>query len=151
MPQIRDAILLLIGNKTVEELQDIQGKNQVKAELKARSTPSSKKQARSTIFTSPTLWCSDRRGTHPSSSLTAAIKSGKVSTELIENERSPQPPATALRVDLFRTYERARGSGGLRVPNLDIVLDSFARKFTTSLTNTLQRSFARGLGKSCRC
>jgi len=34
MPQIRDAILLLIGNKTVEELQDIQGKNQVKAELK---------------------------------------------------------------------------------------------------------------------
>ena len=34
MPQIRDAILLLIGNKTFEELQDIQGKNQVKAELK---------------------------------------------------------------------------------------------------------------------
>lgn len=36
MPQIRDAILLLIGNKTFEELQDIQGKNQVKAELKSR-------------------------------------------------------------------------------------------------------------------
>ena len=36
MPQIRDAILLLIGNKTSEELQDIQGKNQVKAEVKSK-------------------------------------------------------------------------------------------------------------------
>ena len=36
MPQIRDAILLLIGNKAFEELQDIQGKNQVKAELKSK-------------------------------------------------------------------------------------------------------------------
>ncbi len=36
MPQIRDAILLLIGNKTFDELQDIQGKNQVKAELKSK-------------------------------------------------------------------------------------------------------------------
>lgn len=36
MPQIRDAVLLLIGNKTFEELQDLQGKKQVKAELKNR-------------------------------------------------------------------------------------------------------------------
>ncbi len=36
MPQIRDAILLLIGNKTFEELQDLQGKKQVKAELKSK-------------------------------------------------------------------------------------------------------------------
>jgi flagellar FliL protein len=36
MPQIRDAILLLIGNKTIEELQDLQGKKQLKAELKAK-------------------------------------------------------------------------------------------------------------------
>jgi len=34
MPQIRDAVLLLIGNKTIEELQDLQGKKQLKAELK---------------------------------------------------------------------------------------------------------------------
>jgi len=34
MPQIRDAVLLLIGNKTFEELQDLQGKRQVKAEIK---------------------------------------------------------------------------------------------------------------------
>jgi len=33
MPQTRDAILLLLGNKTYEELQDLQGKNQLKAEL----------------------------------------------------------------------------------------------------------------------
>ena len=26
MPQVRDAVLLLIGNKTYEELQDLQGK-----------------------------------------------------------------------------------------------------------------------------
>ncbi len=36
MPQIRDAILLLIGNKTYEELQDLQGKKQLKAELTVR-------------------------------------------------------------------------------------------------------------------
>lgn len=36
MPQIRDAVLLLIGNKTFEELQDLQGKNQIKAEIKSR-------------------------------------------------------------------------------------------------------------------
>jgi flagellar protein FliL len=36
MPQIRDAVLLLIGNKTFEELQDLQGKNQIKAEIKNR-------------------------------------------------------------------------------------------------------------------
>jgi flagellar FliL protein len=33
MPQMRDAILLLISNKTYEELQDLQGKKQLKAEL----------------------------------------------------------------------------------------------------------------------
>lgn len=36
MPQIRDAILLLVGNKTFEELQDLQGKKQLKAELLSR-------------------------------------------------------------------------------------------------------------------
>ncbi len=36
MPQMRDAILLLIGNKTFEELQDMQGKKQLKAELTSK-------------------------------------------------------------------------------------------------------------------
>ena len=33
MPQMRDSILLLVGNKTFEELQDLQGKKQLKAEI----------------------------------------------------------------------------------------------------------------------
>lgn len=33
MPQLRDSILLLVGNKTFEELQDLQGKKQLKAEI----------------------------------------------------------------------------------------------------------------------
>ncbi len=36
MPQMRDAVLLLIGNKTFEELQDLQGKRQLKAELTSK-------------------------------------------------------------------------------------------------------------------
>ncbi|MDJ0622695.1 MAG: flagellar basal body-associated FliL family protein [Desulfocapsaceae bacterium] len=36
MPQIRDAILLLVGNKTYDELQDLQGKKQLKAELSSK-------------------------------------------------------------------------------------------------------------------
>lgn len=35
LPQIRDAILLLISNKTFEELQDLHGKKQLKAEIKS--------------------------------------------------------------------------------------------------------------------
>ncbi len=36
MPQIRDSILLLVGNKTYDELQDLQGKRQLKAELTSK-------------------------------------------------------------------------------------------------------------------
>lgn len=36
MPQIRDAILLLVGNKTYEELQDLEGKKQLKAEIMSK-------------------------------------------------------------------------------------------------------------------
>jgi flagellar FliL protein len=36
MPQMRDAVLLLISNKTYEELQDLQGKKQLKAELSSK-------------------------------------------------------------------------------------------------------------------
>ena len=36
MPQIRDSILLLVGNKTYEELKDLQGKKQLKAELTSK-------------------------------------------------------------------------------------------------------------------
>lgn len=36
MPQIRDSILLLIGNKTFAELNDLQGKLQLRAEIIVR-------------------------------------------------------------------------------------------------------------------
>ncbi|RME35794.1 MAG: flagellar basal body protein FliL [Deltaproteobacteria bacterium] len=36
MPQIRDAVIMLIGTKTFSELQDYQGKMQLRAELTAR-------------------------------------------------------------------------------------------------------------------
>lgn len=36
MPQVRDSILLLVGNKTYDELQDLQGKKQLKAELTSK-------------------------------------------------------------------------------------------------------------------
>jgi flagellar FliL protein len=36
MPQIRDSILLLVGNKTYDELQDLQGKKQLKAEISSK-------------------------------------------------------------------------------------------------------------------
>lgn len=36
MPQVRDAILLLVGNKTYSELRDLQGKLQLRAELTAK-------------------------------------------------------------------------------------------------------------------
>lgn len=36
MPQVRDAVLLLIGSKTFEELQDLQGKKQLKAEITSK-------------------------------------------------------------------------------------------------------------------
>jgi flagellar FliL protein len=36
MPQIRDSILLLIGNKTFAELSDLQGKLQLRAEIIVR-------------------------------------------------------------------------------------------------------------------
>lgn len=75
--------------------------------------------------------------------LLTAIKAGKVSMDLVDQEPSQRRrymPATDL--DLVQTYARVRSSGGMRIPNLDIVLDNFARRFTTSLTNILQRNFA---------
>ncbi|MBV5318868.1 MAG: flagellar motor switch protein FliM [Desulfobulbaceae bacterium] len=73
--------------------------------------------------------------------LLAAIRAGKVSTDFVENgQYRPRHIIHATDIDLFRTYERTRGSGEMRIPNLDIVIDNFARKFSTSLTNSLQRN-----------
>jgi flagellar motor switch protein FliM len=75
--------------------------------------------------------------------LISAIKKGKISTESV-GYASPNSRRrlNAVDIDLFQAYEHIQGSGELRIPNLDIVIDSFARNFATSLTNTLQRSFS---------
>ncbi len=75
--------------------------------------------------------------------LLAAIRAGRISTDLIDTDR-PWPPRQATpasNLDLFKVYERFRTSGELRLPNLDIILDSFARKFSTCLTNVMLRNF----------
>jgi len=75
--------------------------------------------------------------------LLTAIKAGRVSTDLVENgQPRPRQVLASTHLDLFKTYERTRISGEMRIPNLDIVLDSFARKFSTSLTNTMLRNFS---------
>ena len=74
--------------------------------------------------------------------LLSAIKAGRISTDFIED--GPSKPGRLVHahdLDLFRTYERGHDSGEMRVPNLDIILDSFARNFGINLTNTLQRNF----------
>ncbi|MDD2466591.1 MAG: flagellar motor switch protein FliM [Desulfobulbus sp.] len=74
--------------------------------------------------------------------LLSAIKAGKVSMDLVDQDpRHRRRLLPSTDIDLFQTYERAQSSGEMRVPNLDIILDNFARRFSTSLTNTLQRNF----------
>ncbi|MBE0583232.1 MAG: flagellar basal body-associated FliL family protein [Desulfofustis sp.] len=52
MPQVRDAILLLVSNKTFEELRDLQGKKQLKAELLSKINALMQSgQAKSIYFT----------------------------------------------------------------------------------------------------
>jgi flagellar motor switch protein FliM len=76
------------------------------------------------------------------SDLLSAIKSGTINVDSIE-DRGPGHgiPKIAKEVDLFGLYSRDEASGEMRIPNLDIVLDVFARNFGTTLTNTLQRTF----------
>jgi len=75
--------------------------------------------------------------------LLAAIKAGKIPADLIESSQ-PWPMRQnmpASRLDLFTVYERIRTSGELRIPNLDIILDNFSRRLSTSLTNIMLRNF----------
>lgn len=76
------------------------------------------------------------------SDLLAAIKTGKVSTDAIDTVSTQSPRlANALEVDLVRAYAHKKQSGENRIPNFDLVLDTFARHFNTGLTNNLQRTF----------
>lgn len=74
--------------------------------------------------------------------LLSAIRSGAINVDAIE-DRGPSHgiPKIAKEVDLFRLYSRNETGREMRIPNLDIVVDVFARNFCTTLTNTLQRTF----------
>lgn len=75
--------------------------------------------------------------------LLAAVKAGRIPVEQPAGGRPARSGRTlpTRAVDLVRTYERSRESGESRLPNFDIVLDTFARNLGVSLTNALQRSF----------
>ncbi len=74
--------------------------------------------------------------------LLAAVRAGRISVDSIDVP-GPGPGASrpAEEVDLFQIYSHEGPEGELRIPNLDILLDTFARNFSISLTNQLQRTF----------
>ena len=74
--------------------------------------------------------------------LLAAIKSGAIDVDGIDDKGYGGPvPKAAVDIDLFQLYVHEEISGEMRIPNLDIILDIFARNFSTTLTNGLQRTF----------
>jgi flagellar motor switch protein FliM len=74
--------------------------------------------------------------------LLAAIRSGKVSADFVGNGLYQSKQFLhSTEIDLFQTFKRATGRGEMRIPNLDLVIDNFSRRFATGLTNTLQRNF----------
>lgn len=74
--------------------------------------------------------------------LLSAIKQGVIDVDSFD-DRGPGHgiPKIAREIDLFHIYNRDDARSEIRIPNLDIVLDVFARNFGTTLTNTLQRTF----------
>lgn len=77
--------------------------------------------------------------------LLVAVKAGQISTDLIENSptRSPRQTMPVSSLDLLKVYEQVQSrAGSKRIPNLDIVLDSFAQRFSASLTNAMLRKFS---------
>lgn len=68
------------------------------------------------------------------SDLLSAVRHGEVEIEpAVEDEPKK---VTANRIDLFRS----QGPENWKLPNFDLILDSFARNYMTSLANRLQRS-----------
>lgn len=74
--------------------------------------------------------------------LLAAIKSGALNVDSDEGDIGSRRIAkVAQGINIFEVYSRDAASGEMRIPNLDIILDMFARNLGNSLTNTLQQSF----------
>ncbi|MDH3346567.1 MAG: FliM/FliN family flagellar motor switch protein [Desulfobulbaceae bacterium] len=74
------------------------------------------------------------------SELLTAIKDGRVSTDLIEENQETGTESSSTPIDIFQIYTQSR-SGESRLPNLDIILDNFASSLSVSMTNLLQRTF----------
>ncbi len=72
------------------------------------------------------------------SDLLRAIKAGRIPLEQ-SGEAGHQEFLECTPLNLFQLAKPNKDQ--LRIPNLDIILDVFARLFSTSLTNQLQRSF----------
>jgi len=70
--------------------------------------------------------------------LLKAIREGRVSLDLDDNEQSNF--LTCSPVNLFQLARPDREQ--FRIPNFDIILDTFCRSYATSLTNQLQRTFS---------
>lgn len=69
------------------------------------------------------------------SELLSAVKQGEV-----ETEREPIVQGGAASAVSRMDLVRLPGPGQWKIPNLDIILDAFARNYAASLTNRLQRS-----------
>lgn len=72
------------------------------------------------------------------SDLLRAIREGKVSLDLDENEQDVFLACSPI--NLFQLARPDREQ--FRIPNFDIILDVFCRSYATSLTNQLQRTFS---------
>jgi flagellar motor switch protein FliM len=67
-----------------------------------------------------------------------AIREGKVSLDLDENEQNAFLACSPINLFHLARPEREQ----FRIPNFDIILDIFCRSYSTSLTNQLQRTFS---------
>ena len=70
--------------------------------------------------------------------LLSAIKEGRVAIEAAPSEQTAKF-ANAAPINLFHAANK--NNCQLRIPNFDIILDSFAQNYSISLTNQLQRTF----------
>ncbi len=70
--------------------------------------------------------------------LLCAIKEGRVATEVAPPVQA-EKFSNAESINLFHVTNKS--SHQLRIPNFDIILDAFARNYSISLTNQLQRTF----------
>lgn len=69
--------------------------------------------------------------------LLSAIKEGRVSVEATP----PEQTAKFTNAESINLFHSNKNSCQLRIPNFDIILDSFAQNYSISLTNQLQRTF----------